>query len=103
MRAWLMLAKDGGKRIGAGYDDNPATHYRPRHGGHGAAAGRRLHLADDLKPFPDYAKLHCAPLAVSVTGDHVKWLAKHWAMHRTNTVQATIPQQSGPADTAPVS
>ncbi|MDH6705318.1 hypothetical protein P3T27_002028 [Kitasatospora sp. MAA19] len=42
-----------------------------------------LHLADSLKGFPDYAKLDGAPLAVSVTADHVKWLAAHWKMHRT--------------------
>ncbi|MFE7049558.1 HNH endonuclease [Streptomyces californicus] len=55
---------------------------------------KTLHLHDDLKPYPDYAKLHDAPLTVAVTADHIKWLAQHWTMHRSASSQPTIPQQS---------
>jgi hypothetical protein len=51
-----------------------------------------LHLAHEVKAYPDYAKLDGAPLTVSVTADHIKWLTKHWDMHRPST-QPTIPTQ----------
>ncbi|MFJ9583369.1 HNH endonuclease [Streptomyces acidicola] len=56
-----------------------------------------LLLHDDLKPFPDYAKLQGVPLAVSVTDDHLKWLTRHWIMHYPNAAQATVHPQGGPA------
>ncbi|WP_031164889.1 HNH endonuclease [Streptomyces durhamensis] len=55
---------------------------------------KTLHLADALKTYPDYAKLDGAPLTVSVTADHLKWLARHWNMHRVNEPSPVIPPQS---------
>ncbi|WP_198347027.1 HNH endonuclease [Nocardiopsis dassonvillei] len=49
---------------------------------------KSLHLTDDLKPYPEYAKLHGAQLAVSVTSEHIKWLTEHWTMHRTTAETA---------------
>ncbi|MFF7235477.1 HNH endonuclease [Streptomyces collinus] len=46
---------------------------------------KSLHLADALKAYPDYAKLHGAPLTVPVTDEHLKWLIRHWEMHRAQT------------------
>ncbi|MGA6156750.1 HNH endonuclease [Stenotrophomonas sp. NPDC087984] len=61
---------------------------------------KTLHLADSLKVYPDYAKLDGAPLRVNVTADHIRWLTKHWDMHRANVPAATIPSQANPAETA---
>ncbi|PWI41268.1 hypothetical protein CK485_27745 [Streptomyces sp. ICBB 8177] len=61
---------------------------------------KTLHLADRLKAYPDYAKLHGAPLSVTITSHHVAWLAKHWDMHRPNTPPTGIPQQTIPTQTA---
>ncbi|HJD84147.1 HNH endonuclease [Kitasatospora aureofaciens] len=41
-----------------------------------------LDVAGSLAGFPDYANLHGKQVTVSLTADRVKWLAKHWAMHR---------------------
>ncbi|WP_236578772.1 HNH endonuclease [Streptomyces tendae] len=58
---------------------------------------KTLHLADELKQYPDYAKLDGAPLTVDVTADHTKWLTKHWDMHRPGVPANVIPQQPGAA------
>ncbi|MCM2391347.1 HNH endonuclease [Streptomyces albipurpureus] len=62
---------------------------------------KALHLLDELKSFPDYAKLHNATLAVNVTEEHVKWLTKHWTMHREAAAPNVIPQQSDATNHAP--
>lgn len=54
-----------------------------------------LHLAGELKAYPDYARLDGATLTVALTPDHVKWLAKHWEMHRANAPTHLMPRQSG--------
>ncbi|WP_234434507.1 hypothetical protein OG337_20705 [[Kitasatospora] papulosa] len=46
---------------------------------------KTLDVSADLEGYPDYAKLHGVPLAVPTTADHVKWLVKHWDMHRPTT------------------
>ncbi|MEU6572520.1 HNH endonuclease [Streptomyces sp. NPDC046805] len=61
---------------------------------------KALHLADSLMKYPDYAKLHGVPLTVSVAADHIKWLAKHWEMHRGDGPTATIPEQTSHAESA---
>ncbi|MGW1588325.1 HNH endonuclease [Streptomyces sp. NPDC002386] len=55
---------------------------------------RALHLADALKAYPDYSKLDRAPLTVTVTTDHLKWLAKHWDMHRAQVPTTVTPQMA---------
>ncbi|MDH6608454.1 hypothetical protein M2164_004089 [Streptomyces sp. SAI-208] len=60
---------------------------------------KTLHLDASLNAYPDYAKLDGAALTVSVTADHVKWLAKHWDMHRPNLPAASVPGQITPAET----
>ncbi|MFF9524888.1 HNH endonuclease [Streptomyces achromogenes] len=62
---------------------------------------KTLHLADELKKYPDYARLHGAPLTVAVTGEHVKWLTKHWDMHRPHTSVSAIPHQPSPIKSLP--
>ncbi|MFI6210011.1 HNH endonuclease [Streptomyces sp. NPDC051041] len=60
---------------------------------------KTLRLADEVKAYPDYAKLDNAPLAVAVTADHIKWLAKHWDMHMASAPEAVVPHQVSPLDT----
>ncbi|GAA3051871.1 HNH endonuclease [Streptomyces glomeratus] len=62
---------------------------------------KTLHVADALKAYPDYAKLNGSPLTVPVTDDHLKWLSKHWDMHRVQAPAPTFPQQA-PAEVATV-
>ncbi|MFE5191914.1 HNH endonuclease [Streptomyces sp. NPDC056628] len=60
---------------------------------------KTLHVADALKAYPDYAKLNDSPLTVPVTDDHLKWLTKHWGMHRAQAQAPMLPQQA-PAEVA---
>lgn len=43
----------------------------------------RVSVSDDLEPFPQYARLDSRPLEISLRGEHVEWLGRHWAEHRT--------------------
>ncbi|MER5418905.1 HNH endonuclease [Streptosporangium roseum] len=52
-----------------------------------------LDVSRELAVFPDYARLQGKPLSIAVTADHLKWLAKHWGMHRT-VGQPIIPMQN---------
>ena len=60
---------------------------------------KTLHLAHALKGYPDYAKLDGASLTVTVTADHLKWLAKHRDMHRAQGSATAILKQV-PAEVA---
>lgn len=51
---------------------------------------KTLNLADALKVYPDYARLDGAPLTVAVTADHLKWLTRHWDMHRAQVPTTAI-------------
>lgn len=43
---------------------------------------KKLDLSEELMNYPDYKKLHGSWVTVPVTSEHMKWIAKHWKMHR---------------------
>ena len=46
---------------------------------------RELDVSEVLAGFPDYARFQGKQLSVAITTDHLKWLARHWHMHRIVT------------------
>jgi len=42
----------------------------------------RVDVAPELHAFPQYARLHDAPLHLRLRDEQVDWLAKHWGEHR---------------------
>lgn len=43
---------------------------------------KKLDVSEDLKKYPEYWKLHGSWLSVDLAPKHLKWLGKHWDMHR---------------------
>ncbi|WP_329085119.1 HNH endonuclease [Actinomadura citrea] len=43
---------------------------------------KTIDVAPSLANFPLYSKLHGKALSIATTDEHVKWLTKHWDMHR---------------------
>ncbi len=39
-------------------------------------------VSPELERYPQYARLHDAPLSIDVRDDQVDWLARHWNEHR---------------------
>ncbi|GAA4377373.1 hypothetical protein GCM10023088_37130 [Actinomadura verrucosospora] len=39
-------------------------------------------VAPDLTSYPFYTQLNGRPLAITANNEHLKWLTKHWNMHR---------------------
>ena len=44
----------------------------------------RADVSDDLKQFPQYARLHDCELHTHLRNSQVEWLAQHWAEHRVS-------------------
>lgn len=52
---------------------------------------KTLDVAAELASYPYYIQLHGKPLTVTTTGDHIKWLTKHWEMHRPTRQEVMSP------------
>jgi len=45
----------------------------------------RIDVADELSPYPQYARLHGERLQLTLRDEQVGWLAEHWGEHRSRT------------------
>ena len=45
---------------------------------------KRLDLAEELRTFPEYGRLHDQSVVVRLSPGHVRWLKAHWEMHRSS-------------------
>ncbi|MGX8907419.1 HNH endonuclease [Streptomyces netropsis] len=60
-----------------------------------------LDVAPSTRSYAEYGKLHGQPLSVSLTKAHQKWIAEHWAMHRTAVTSVPV-QKTGTQAAFPV-